>query len=402
MSIVPTVKQQHQRPSREELLTRVRALRPLLNEHCAEGELLRRMPDAVSDALTEAGLFRLLTPIRYGGYACNLRTVTKVTETLAEMDASASWLVALGATAAWAVSAWGSLEAQEEIFGPNPDIRLAATATRGTARPADGGLRISGRWPYMSGAHHADWVCVGATVSDGSEQAMEGGLCAVPAEELVLEKSWYTVGMRATGSDTMVADDVFVPDHRIVPISAVVDEAPPHEVGEGSTFRLPFATVTTATLAGPLLGLGTAALQMVIDKAQTKPLHNTIFARQSESAGVQIQIAEAAVRLRTASLHVYDMIDALDDAANKRQPVTYAGRAEIRARLGYVAQEVLGAISLLINVHGSSSFAESSAIQQYWRDANTAARHGALQPVVGYEVYGKTLLGITERISTVV
>jgi 3-hydroxy-9,10-secoandrosta-1,3,5(10)-triene-9,17-dione monooxygenase len=53
-------------------------------------------------------------------------------------------------------------------------------------------------------------------------------------------------------------------------------------------------------------------------------------------------------------------------------------------------------------VHGAGSFAESSQVQQYWRDANTAARHAGLQPVVGYEIYGKALLGIAERISTLV
>ena len=62
----------------------------------------------------------------------------------------------------------------------------------------------------------------------------------------------------------------------------------------------------------------------------------------------------------------------------------------------------LTAISTLINVHGAGSFAESSRMQQYWRDANTAARHAALQPVVGYEVYGKALLGVAERISPLV
>lgn len=397
-----TIEQQKHHPSREELLTRVHALQALLHENSADGELLRRLPDAISDALTKAGLFRLLTPTRYGGYACDLRTLMTVTEALAEIDGSASWLVAIGANAAWGVSHLGSLQAQAEIFGPNPDVRLASTTIPGTARRAHEGLRISGRWPYMSGAHHADWVVLGATAYDGSEKARNGVFCAVPVTDLMLEKTWYTVGMRATGSDTMVADDVFVPEHRIVPVSAITDETPAREAVGRPQFRLPFATVATVNLVGPLLGLGTAALQLVTDQAKTRPLHNTFFARQSESVGVQIQIAEAAVQLHTARLHAYDVIDTLDDAADRKRLVSYASRAEIRARLGYLAQQVLEAISILINVHGASSFAESSRIQQYWRDANIAARHGSLQPVVAYEVYGKALLGIGEQISALV
>jgi alkylation response protein AidB-like acyl-CoA dehydrogenase len=128
----------------------------------------------------------------------------------------------------------------------------------------------------------------------------------------------------------------------------------------------------------------------------------TVFFRQSQSVGAQIQIAQAALGLRTARLHVYDVAAALDEAASQGQPVTYSARAQIRAQLGYAAQQVLDAISVLASVHGAGSFAESSRMQQYWRDANTAARHADLQPVVGHEVYGKSLLGIQERISTAV
>ena len=401
MSTSRKVQPQEERPSHQELLGRARALQPLLRENAAEGELLRLLPDTVSDALTEAGMFRLLTPTRFGGYAADLRTVINVSETLAEIDGSASWLVSIGSAGNWMMGQLCYSQAQQEIFGLNPDARVAGAGTPGSARRVDGGVRISGRWSYASGAHHADWASLAAVVADGSEQPVDAMFCVVPAKQLRLEKTWYTLGMRGTGSDTWVADDVFVPDHRTIPMSAIADETPRVADNE-SMFRLPFATVAALVLVGPLLGIGRAALKLVIDKAPTKAMHHTFFSRQSESVGVQIHIAEAALGLRTAQLHAYDIASALDDAAAKGELVTYAWRAEIRAQLGYVAQQVLHAISALVNVHGAGSFAESNRMQQYWRDANTAARHAALQPVVGYEVYGKSLLGIEERISPAV
>jgi 3-hydroxy-9,10-secoandrosta-1,3,5(10)-triene-9,17-dione monooxygenase len=392
---------QELRPSHQELLGRARALQPLLRENAAEGELLRRLPDAVSDALAEAGMFRLLTPIRFGGYAADLRTVIGVSDTLAEIDGSASWLVSIGSAGNWMLGQLCSSQAQQEIFGPNPDARVAGAGTPGSARRVDGGVRISGRWSYASGAHHADWASLAAVVIDESEQPVDAMFCVVPAKQLRLEKTWYTTGMRGTGSDTWVADEVFVPEYRTIPMSAIADEAP-RMADDETMFRLPFATVTTLVLVGPLLGIGRAALRFVIDKAPDKAMHHTFFTRQSESVGVQIQIAEAAVELRTARLHAYDIAATLDDAAAKGQLVTYASRAEIRAQVGYLAQQVLHAIATLVNVHGAGSFAESNRMQQYWRDANTAARHAALQPAVGYEVYGKSLLGIEERISPAV
>jgi 3-hydroxy-9,10-secoandrosta-1,3,5(10)-triene-9,17-dione monooxygenase len=400
MSTRLAVQQQEERPSHQQLVARARALQPLLRENAAEGELLRRLPGTVSDALTEAGMFRLLTPRRFGGYAIDLRTVIEVTETLGEADGSASWLVSVGSVAAWMIGQLCAPQAQAEIFGLSHDVRAAGVSAPGSARRVDGGVRISGRWSYASGAYHADWALLAALASDGSAEPVDEMFCVVPAKQLQLEKTWYTVGMRATGSDTWVAEDVFVPYYRTIPMSTIANEMP--RAGHESLFRLPFATVATLALVGPLLGLGKAALELVIDKAPTKAMHGTLFFRQSESVGVQIQIAQAALGLRTARLHAYDIAAALDEAASQGQPVTYPSRAQIWAQLGYAAQQVLDAISVLVNVHGAGSFAESNRMQQYWRDANTAARHADLQPVVGYEVYGKSLLGIQERISPAV
>lgn len=401
MSTGPACQHQQERPSHRELVARAHALQPLLDAHVANGELLRRLPDPVSDALTEAGMFRLLTPRHFGGYAVDLRTVIEVTETIGMADGSASWLVSVGSAAAWMMGHLCSPELQQEIFGLSPDVRLAGVNTPGSARRVDGGLCISGRWSYASGAYHADWALLAVLVTDGPVDPIDAMFCVVPAKQLRLDKSWNTVGMRGTGSDTWVADEVFVPGDRTIPMSTVVDETP-RAAGDPSMFRLPFAPVATLLVVGPLLGLGRAAMELVIDKAPNKAMHDTFFSRQSESAGVQIQIAEAALGLRTAQLHAYDIAATLDAAAAAGELVTYVARAEVRARAGYLAQQVLDATSVFVNVHGAGSFAGSNRLQQYWRDANTAARHAGLQPVVGYEVYGKALLGIEERISPAV
>jgi hypothetical protein len=104
--------------------------------------------------------------------------------------------------------------------------------------------------------------------------------------------------MRGTGSNTYVGEDVFVPEHRLIPVT---------KLSEGSTgsdepvHRLPFAPIATLALVGTLLGLGRAALALAIDKAPSKSMHHTFFARQSDSVGVQVQVAEAALSYRPLS-----------------------------------------------------------------------------------------------------
>lgn len=392
-----TTTERTSQPARTQLVDRAVNVQGLLRERLAEGDIHRRQSDEVIDALTGAGFFRLWKPRRFGGYPVDLRTVVQLTETLAEADGSAAWVVGIASTGAWATNR-GSEQLQEEIFGADPDARIAGSGMPCPARREQGGLRLTGRWGYASGSPHASWAALAATVTDDSGQP-DAYFCLVPVAQLRLEDTWRTVGMRGTGSNTFTAEDVFVPEHRTIPVT---------KLSEGSTgsdepvHRLPFAQVGTLALIGTLLGLGRAALALTIDNAPSKSMHHTFFARQSDSVGVQVQVAEAALKLQTAQLHAYRVADDLDIAAANRVDLEYGFRAQARAQFGYMAQQVLDAIHILLNVHGAASFAETSLMQQYWRDANTAARHAGLNAVVGYEVFGKELLGVPERISPMV
>jgi 3-hydroxy-9,10-secoandrosta-1,3,5(10)-triene-9,17-dione monooxygenase len=385
-------------PGREELVARAHALQPLLREYAAKTDAGRCLPDEVNAALTEAGFFRLLTPQRFGGYETSLRSVIEVAETLGAGDASAAWLVALTAGAGSLVGR-ASVRAQQELFGSGPDLRLAGGFAPAVAVRVDGGVRMTGRWSYASGAHFATWASISGVVTDesGVVDAVTG---FAPTSELTMEDTWHTTGMRGTGSNTWFGEDVFVPDHRLISMSAITDDTEPVATAE-PICRIPFVPVATVVLLGPLLGAGQAALGLVIEKAPRKGMHHTFFAAQSESVGVQIQLGEAAMKLRTARLHVYDIVDRLDAIATVGD-VDFDTRARMKAQGGYAAQRVLEAIHDLVNIHGAGSFAESSRMQQIWRDANTAARHAGLNAAVGYEVYGKALLNVDERITAMI
>jgi alkylation response protein AidB-like acyl-CoA dehydrogenase len=388
------------RSDRAELVARAVALQPLLREHAGQMDAERYLADEVNAALVDAGMFRLLTPKRLGGYEADLRTTVEVVSTLGEADGSVAWLVAVGTGASWLLGMVSS-DAQDAVFGADPDARLAGAFTPGVARRVDSGLRMSGRWANASGAHHATWASIIATVTGDDGQVVDAVMGTVPVSELTLEDTWHTVGMRGTGSNTLVGEDVFVPWHMTMSIARLVSGtlAPPTTE---ALYRQPLSGLATLPLVAPILGMGRAALDLVVAKAPGKPVAQTTYARQSDSVGVQIQIAEAAVKVKTAQLHIYDIADELDAAAVLGEQVTYDVRAQARARAGYAAQQVLEAIQILANVHGAGGFAESSRMQQYWRDANTAARHGGLNAVIGYEIYGKALLGVEERIGRMV
>jgi 3-hydroxy-9,10-secoandrosta-1,3,5(10)-triene-9,17-dione monooxygenase len=387
------------RPTREQLVARAVALQPLLRKHAATAETNRWQAGKVISAMTDAGLFRMLTPRRFGGYEADFRTILETTEAIAEADGSAAWVLSTALVGAWSAGLI-SAQAQQDIFGADPDARIAGGSGLAPARRVNGGLRVSGRWAYSSGSNHATWCSFTVTMVD-AVQPDDAVLCLVPADDVRMEDTWHTVGMRGTGSNTWVADNVFVPQHRTISMAAMIEGTWSPTTNE-PMYRLPFVPLATLPILGPLLGLGRASLELTVQNAPTKAMQYTIFTRQSDSVGVQVQVAEAALRLDTARLHAYQLADELDGAAERGAMIDYGTRARLRAQSGYAAQQVLDAINILLNVHGSASFAEASRLQQYWRDANTAARHAGINAVVGYEVYGKSLLGVEERISPMV
>jgi 3-hydroxy-9,10-secoandrosta-1,3,5(10)-triene-9,17-dione monooxygenase len=387
------------RPDRTDLVARAVALQPLLREYAGEMDERRYVVDEVNAALVEAGMFRLMRPQRLGGYETDLRTAVEVIIALGESDGSAAWLVGIGIGADWILGRT-SVHAQDAVFG-NPEARLAGGFAPATARLVDGGVWITGRWPCASGSRHATWASVSAMVHGDGGDVVDILLGTVPVSELGLEDTWRTVGMRATGSNTFVGTEIFVPKHMLLSVSALLAGTYPAASGE-PMYRLPLSVVASLTLVAPIIGIGRAALSFVVEHAASKPVAQTTYVRQSDSVGVQIQIAEAAMKLKTAQLHLYDGADEVDAIMARGEDFDYELRALTRARVGYAAQQVLEAIQILVNAHGAGSFAESSRMQQYWRDANTAARHAGLNAMIGYEVYGRALMCIEETVAQLV
>jgi 3-hydroxy-9,10-secoandrosta-1,3,5(10)-triene-9,17-dione monooxygenase len=382
-------------PAPGELVSRAEALQGLLLEHAPRGDTSRRVAPEVIRGLAEAGLLRLMKPPRFGGIQTDLRLMTAITEALGKGDGSAAWVVGVFATGAW-IASHVSEKGLHEVFAANPDARIAGVSSEVLALRVHGGIRISGRWGYASGADYADWVAIGTAIQDSPDQPATSYFCLVPASELILKDTWQTIGMRGTGSNTFVADNMFVPEHRIINLKKLTDgDAANNHIEK--VYRLPFAPVATIGLIGPLLGIGCAALQLVIDAAKIKGIAFTTFTRQIDSVGVQLQVADAALKLRTARMHVYDIADQSDSA-----PLNDIDRARFRAQSGLAAQWVIEALNILMNVHGFGAFAEAERLQRLWRDANTGARHAGLNSAIGSEMYGKALLGVDEFISPIV
>ena len=389
-------------PTAAELVARARALQPLLAANAVKGEADRRVAEESIQAMVDAGLFKLAVPRRYGGYETSVRTMLEVSAAVGEADGGTAWVLTLVNVCAWLVGLFPE-RAQDEIFGADPGALVSGVlAPTATAVRVDGGWRVTGKWFYNSGSWHATWAGLGFPVTDDEGEVVNQGLALIPRSDLGLEDTWFVAGMRSSGSNCLVADDVFVPEHRVMVVPpAIGGDYPTEHADSEPLYRSAFVPVLALVLVGPQLGLGQAALDYVISRAGKKPISYTFFATQAESAGFQLQIAEAARLIDTARLHALRAADDIDDAAARGEYPDFLTRARVRSDTGYTAESIK-AIDILLYAHGAGSFADVSPLQRIWRDSATAARHAVVSPQVSYEVYGKALLGANDTITPLV
>src|ERR1700744_3111032 len=202
----------------EGLLDRIAGLHALLAENAAQGEADRRVPQESIEALREAGAFKIATPRRYGGYETSMRTMLDVSSAVAEADGGTSWVVTLCNGCAWLAGLFPA-RAQDDVWATNPEAKVSGVlAPTSASVKGDGGFRVTGKWFWNSGSWHADWAVLGIPVVNEQGAPADPGLALIPPPDLGLKETWFVAGIRSSGSNCLIPEDVFVPEHRIMSV----------------------------------------------------------------------------------------------------------------------------------------------------------------------------------------
>jgi 3-hydroxy-9,10-secoandrosta-1,3,5(10)-triene-9,17-dione monooxygenase len=381
------------------LLEQAAAIRPILERNAGTTDAQRRLADENVRALRDAGLCRLMVPRRFGGYETSIRTYVEVMAEIGRGCGSTAWVASLLNVCAWLTGLFPE-QAQRDVWGDDADAWVAGSlAPNGVATPVDGGWRVTGRWPWASGSLHARWMACGIHMKDAQGGMANFGLSLLPASDVTVEDTWFMAGMKGTGSNTIVAADVFVPEHRFLPYPQAFQGRYRTEHTDEALYRGALVPVTVLILAGSQLGVARAALDLAMAKAGTRGITHTTIARQADSAGFQMLVAEAAMKVDTAHLHALRAADDLDAAAAAGRNPTVVERARVRMDTSLAAKYCRDAVELLVQAHGTSSLADSNPMQRLWRDVHTASHHAITEWQVNLEVYGKALLGIEPNIT---
>jgi 3-hydroxy-9,10-secoandrosta-1,3,5(10)-triene-9,17-dione monooxygenase len=386
----------------EEFVRRASDLRPLLEQYAARTEAERRIPQEIIEALEDAGLFELMVPRRFGGHAVSMETVLRVSAELAKACPSTSWVQTLMNVSSWFATR-SPQQLQEDVFRKTVRPRLCGGLMPSCdLRPVEGGVVVTGRWDFTSGCWHSNWCICGVPILQNGVKTDESGWAFIPMSDLAIEDTWFAAGMKGTGSNTVVADNLFVPAHRLMSLRgehADANWADRHQTEPCDYW--PLMSVLVLVLIGPVLGAAQGALEAVVGGALDRGIKYTIYRRRSQSAVVQHDIAQAAMMIDTASFHVFRAGTDVDRASTGIQ-ADYVTRARLRADCGYAARAACDAVNLLVSIAGGAAFKESNPVQRFWRDVNVAGRHSALITATGLEIYGRALMGVEGNITRVI
>lgn len=377
---------------RAELVAKAREVVPLLRSNGAKTDEERRLPEGSIAALEEAGVFRLCSPERFGGYQGDIRTYMDVIAEVGRGCGSSAWVAFISNTGAW-ITGYFPEEAQREIFEGNPDARfIGVLAPTATSTKVEGGYVVNGRWGYASGSLHAHWglLAVPLQQADGTQEL---GVVLLPMDEMSIEDTWYSVGVRGSGSNTVIAKDVFVPDRRVMPLSAVMKYNALGDPDRALVYRQAFAATAVIAVAAPVLGMARAALELTRERMNVggKRIAYSSYNDTRQSPAMQLQLAEAASLIEIGDATVKAWCDRIVEAAAENRELPLEERVRMRAEMGIALRHCRDGVDLLMSVQGASGFMESNPVQRAWRDIETATRHGLLTPEVPLEIYGRTL-----------
>lgn len=384
--------------SREDLVARARALAPVLAERAAKCEELRRVPEETFQAFRDEGLLRAFVPKRFGGYDLELATVIETAREIGVACGSSSWCLAICTLHNWMAAGFPE-SAQEEVFGESPDAVVCGVfMPGGSARPVDGGFRLTGQWDFASGCDHAGHAILAGLIREADDAPPQGlGSFLVRREDFTIHDNWHVAGLAGTGSKRVVVDDVFVPTDWSNALAKGVDSADSGGsrggVFSGAAARLPANSVATLGLCGVAVGIAQGALVGFQERLSTK-LRAAVFRGPEAQVGAQLRLSESAAEVDCAQLLAIRDCEEMSRIAAAGQPFTDEQRGRYRRDAAYVFELCSRAVSRLFPASGAHGIYREAAPQRALRDIQVLSAHMVADWDVARETYARALLDL--------
>jgi 3-hydroxy-9,10-secoandrosta-1,3,5(10)-triene-9,17-dione monooxygenase len=376
------------------VLDAVRDLLPQFRERAEEAERLRVVPESSIKDLEASGFFRLLQPKRFDGLESDPVDFYTAVRMIASACGSTGWVSSVLGVHPWQVALFHDT-AQQAVWGDDSTTRLSSSyAPTGKALLVDGGYQLSGRWSFSSGCDHATWVLLGGLVSNDEGQIVDFKTFMVPRSDYTIEDVWNVVGLRGTGSNDIVVDDVFVPDEFTLSMSDTGRcYGPGQEQNTAPLYKLPFHSIFTSTITAPIVGMATGAYDEHVEMQRKRVRAAYIAEKAVNDPFASVRIARAASEIDAAWALLMNNIRELQGLAEKGEKIPLSLRLRVRRDQVIGTERAVAAIDTLFEASGGRALAEGTHLQRAWRDAHAGRVHAANDPERALVMYGALEFG---------
>ena len=368
------------------------ALAPQIKAAKDEIQAQSTLPNSLVKAMAEANLFQLFVPRSIGGPETDPITAFLAVEELSKVDGSVGWC-SFVASAISIYSAWLPADVGGEMFDQPLDIRAAGSfRPTADARPSDGGYLIGGRWNYVSGSDHANWLVLNCNIVGDSGPVFDSQgapvtrVMIVPRSVAMVEKTWHTLGMRGTGSNDVVIEEAFVPnEHTCLLYEAAATDGPLYEPRTVTAIGwTPFAAMG--------LGIARGAMNTFVRLA-TSSGSTTSPTLIRDRTAVQTVVGETEAIISGARAYALDAVGEMWESASRGDLDPGPQILQARLAITHAVRESVRAVDMLFYAAGTNAIHESNDLEQYFRDIHTAGQHiAALHS--NFEYGGQLLLGL--------
>jgi 3-hydroxy-9,10-secoandrosta-1,3,5(10)-triene-9,17-dione monooxygenase len=381
------------RPTNAELMDRARALLPAIAARVTETNERRDLSPEIVAEIRDAELFRSLQPQAWGGLELDPRVVLDIQNVFAEVCASTAWIYGVLSVQAFFLARF-SPQAQMDVWGEDP-YALVSSSFQPVSKvtPVEGGFLLSGRHTFSSGSSHCDWALLGGIVPPGEgREAPQMRLFLVPRSDYEIVDVWHVIGLRGTGSNDIVVDEVFVPTHRtycpdpgMLPLPAS-SELP-------ALYRLPWMHMFTSMVSN--LGVGTArgALNYFTETTRTRVAgfgnapsrENPVFL--SAIGRVQMELDALDLVAKRNFGRLLECVDA-DEEMTMSEVLLY------RSQLTSSMRRISALVDELMLLLGGRGIRTDSPLTQAWLDLHAARSHMGNDPTATLgQLAGEVLAG---------
>ena len=366
-----------------ELVTRARALIPVLARRSLEQKQRRGiLPETIAE-MQAAGFFRVLQPRRWGGYEMDLGTFYDIEMALGEGDMSSGWTYGVLGVVSWFLGVMDDRAAQEVWGHDTTALISSSTMPAGKATTAvDGGFRLTGHWRYASGCEHCGWALLGGMVH-AENAAPDWRFFLVPRRDYQTIDSWQVAGLQGTGSIDVILDDVFVPAYRTQRLQDnFLLRGAGQALNTSSLYRLPFGQIFVRGVSTAGVGALQAMLAALIDFSRGRI--SRAGGRSAENPFVQLLCAETAAAIDEMRTTLHRNFATLHDYARRGETPPLELRLQYKFQSSAVIERCTLLASRIVKTTGAAGLSDELPFGRILADLMAARQHISNQ----YDYYG--------------